>query len=135
MSKELTRRQLADVIAGLVAKNKDPRKLAREIADYLVHHKQTADLDNILRLVQAQRQNAGIVETDVTTAFPMNAAVKQQVTKLIRQQYPDAKQTILNQEVQPEVLSGLRLRTVDKSLEATARGKLDQLMSSNTAVA
>jgi len=76
------------------------------------------------------RARAGVIETAVTTAFPLSSQVKTEVQSLLNKEYPTAKQFILQQTVDPEVLTGIRIQTPDKQLDETARGKLDHLTRS-----
>lgn len=121
------RTELATAIASLLAETKNPKELSKAIAAYLVSEHQTKDLDAILRDVMTARANNGIIEAQLTTAFPLSSAVKADVNKLLKQEYPTAKQLVYQETVRPEVLSGIKIQTPDKQLDETARGKLDQL--------
>jgi F0F1-type ATP synthase delta subunit len=121
------RTEVAAVIANLMAQDQPEAKLSQQVAAYLVDAHQTKDLDAILRDVLTARAKSGVVEADITTAFPLSSEVRAQVQKLLRQEYPDAQQFVLQESVEPEVLSGIRIQTPDRQLDETARGKLDQL--------
>lgn len=121
------RSELARVIAQLVATTKDQKQLAKAIAGYLVSEHQTRDLDAILRGVMANRQQDGTLEAEVTSAFPLSSGLQKEIKDVLRTEYPTAKQVVVNQTVKPEVLSGLKVQTLDKQLDETARGKLQQL--------
>lgn len=121
------RTELATVIAGLLDKQKASPALARQIAAYLVAEHYTKDLDVILRDVMTARAKSGTVEANVTTAFPLSSSVKTEVQQLLKQEYPEAQQFVLQSTVDPEALSGVRIQTPDKQLDETARGKLENL--------
>lgn len=121
------RTELANVVAQLASKTSNQKKLAKEIASYLVKTHQTRQLDSILRNVVAVRERAGIVEVNVTSAFPLSSSVQKAVTQIVKSEYPTAKQVVVNQALKPEVLSGIKLQTNDKQLDETARGKLEKL--------
>lgn len=123
------RTELASVIAQLLEKNKPSKQLSHQIAAYLIAEHYTKDLDVILRDVMTARAKNGTIEANVTTAFPLSSSVKTEVQKLLKQEYPAAKQFVLQSSVQPEVLSGVRIQTADKQLDETARGKLENLRS------
>lgn len=124
------RTELAQVVAELAAKSGNQKKLAKAIAHYLVSTHQTRQLDSILRGVMAAREKDGVVEVTVTSAFPLSSALQSEVTKLVKSEYPTAKKVIINSDVKPEVLSGVKLQTNDKQFDETARGKLQQLTKS-----
>lgn len=121
------RSEIAGVIAGLAAKSPNQKKLARDVATYLVKTHQTRQLDAILRKAVAIREQNGTVEVNVTSAFPLSSATQKAVTKLVKDEYPSAKDVVVNQDVKSEVLSGIKLQTNDKQLDETARGKLEKL--------
>ncbi len=123
------RTEIAAAIANLVATTKDKKALAQAIAAYLVSQHQTKELDAIMRDVMTERAKNGVIEAQLTTAFPLSSGVKQQVEKLLQTEYPDAKELVYQQQVRPEVLSGIKIQTPDKQLDETARGKLNQLTS------
>ena len=121
------RTEIAAVITNLMAQDQPEAKLSQQVAAYLVDAHQTKDLDVILRDVLTARAKSGVIEADVTTAFPLSSGVRTEVQKLLKQEYPDATQFVLQESVEPDVLSGIRIQTPDKQLDETARGKLDQL--------
>lgn len=127
MSSKVKRAELAAAIANLVSTTKDGQKLAHEIAAYLVTQHQTKDLDAIMRDVMTARAKNGVIEAQLTTAFPLSSGVKSEVEKLLKHEYPTAKQMVYHHSQRPEVLSGIKIQTPDKQLDETARGKLDQL--------
>lgn len=121
------RTELATVIASLLDKHKPSKELSHQIAAYLVSEHHTKDLDVILRDVMTARAKNGVVEANVTTAFPLSSSVKTEVQKLLKQEYPDAKQFVLQSSVDPDALSGIKIQTADKQLDETARGKLENI--------
>lgn len=124
---KLKRGELAQVIADLIDSSKDEKKLAKSIATYLVEEKQSADLDSLLRSVMSIRQKRGTIEVSATTAYALTPQVEKDVKALVARAYSKTDKVIVYSDVEPTVLSGVRLQTVDKQLDATARGKLDQL--------
>ena len=124
---KLTRRQLSLIIAELVDNSKDEKKLARDIAQFLVQEQQTGDLDSLMRAVMAERQRTGTVEAEVTSAFDLSPAVKKDIQTTLKAQYPKSKNVVIHSTLNREVLAGVRIQTVDKQLDTTARAKLDQL--------
>ncbi len=127
MTTAVQRNQLARVIADMMKQPASSKSLARQIAAYLVQEHQTKELDLILRDVLTARARDGVIEANLTTAFPLSTSVKTEVKQLLKQEYPAAKQFVLDEVVEPEMLSGLKVQTADKQLDQTARGKLDKL--------
>ena len=125
---KVKRTDLAAAITGMLKNTKDTKALAKEIAAYLVSNHQTKDLDGIMRDVMTERAKDGVIEAQLTTAFPLSSGVKAEIDTLLKQEYPNAKQLVYQENVRPEVLSGIKIQTPDKQLDETARGKLDQLI-------
>jgi len=124
------RLELAGVIAKMLDSTKDSKQLATQIAGYLLDEHQTKDVEAIMRDVMTTRARTGVIETAVTTAFPLSSQVKSEVQALLTKEYPTAKQFVLQQTVDPDVLTGIRIQTPDKQLDETARGKLENLTRS-----
>ncbi|MDQ5972040.1 MAG: F-type H+-transporting ATPase subunit delta [Patescibacteria group bacterium] len=127
MATATQRTELARVIATMMQKQASSKQLARQIAAYLVQEHQTKDLDLILRDVLTARARDGVIEANLTTAFPLSAGVKAEVKQLLKNEYPAAKQFVLDETVEPQVLSGIKVQTADKQLDQTAQAKLDKL--------
>lgn len=122
-----TRQQLAVTIAEKTLDINDEKKLSQEIAAYLLAEHNTADLSSIIRDVIAYRAERGIVEATVVSAHALSASVKQEIEKLLRVHYPNAKGFLLNERVDENVVGGLRLEMVDQQLDFTVRSKLNTL--------
>jgi F0F1-type ATP synthase delta subunit len=103
------RTEVAAVIANLMAQDQPEAKLSQQVAAYLVDAHQTKDLDAILRDVLTARAKSGVVEADITTAFPLSSEVRAQVQKLLRQEYPDAQQFVLQESVELDQLTRNRI--------------------------
>lgn len=123
----VARTELAGVIADLLDKSRSSAGLAKEVAAYLVATHQTKELDQLMHDVMTARAKRGIIDADVTTAFPLSQSVQTEVQQLLRQEYPKAQRLVVNSTVDPTVLSGLKVQTADKQLDETARGKLHRL--------
>lgn len=125
---KLKRTQLATVLANYIANSKaTPNQLARQIAAYLIDSHQIGQADVVMKDVMSLRAKQGIVEAQVTSAFPINQSLANKVEALLQAQYPQAKQINLQPVIDPQVLSGIAINTIDKQYDATARGKLTQL--------
>jgi F0F1-type ATP synthase delta subunit len=93
----------------LAAQLSDPN-IAEEIAAYLIAEKRTAELDSLVRdLAQYRADNEGIVEVEVVSAHPIDSTAKTQIKAKITTLYPSAKQIIITERHDPEVLGGIRL--------------------------
>lgn len=123
----IKRTELAKIINKLISRSSNQKELAREIAGYLVSTHQIGQAEAILRNIESLRAKDGLIEANVTTAFPLTATLAKQVEATLRAEYSGAKQIILDNQVDPTVLSGVAVETIDKQMDQTARGKLLKL--------
>ncbi len=123
----ITRGELANVLATLVSETKDQSTLAKRIAAFLVETHQTRELEQLMRDVRSLREKQGQVEATITSAFPLSSDAKRQIEDLLANHYPSGSTFIINEEVNPEVLSGIKIKSSEKQLDETARGKLRRL--------
>lgn len=127
MSGSSQQRQLARVIADMAGKTSDSPALAKQIAAYLVSGRQTHNLNKILRQVSDIRRASGVLDVNVSSAFPLSSKLKSEVEAIMRKEYPKVSRVIIHEEVNPRLLSGIIIKTHDKLLDETARSKLKQL--------
>lgn len=116
----LSKSQLAEVIVRLSDKHTS-KKLAKEVAAYLISQRRTNELEGIMREVRRIRENQGIIEVDVTTAFPASSNVKQQIKAMLGN-----KDVMLNEIVDKNVIGGVRVETNDTYLDLTVRNRLER---------
>ncbi len=116
------RKDIARAIVSLSDK-KSQKQLSAMLASYLVENRRTSELDSIMREVMRQREEGnGAVEVTATSAFKLNEATKKAVSELM-----GAKNTIINEVINTEMLGGVRLETSEKQLDLTVRNRLDRL--------
>ncbi len=121
---KVTRKQLAATIAGQIGKLPE-RKLAKSIAAYLIAERQTKDIESLLRDVKKLRaERQGLVEADVTSAFPLSSSIKREIKKIL-----EADKLLLNEIIDKNVLGGVRVESNDLLLDLTVRSRLNQLKS------
>jgi F0F1-type ATP synthase delta subunit len=110
----------------LAAQLSEPN-IAEEIAAYLIAEKRTAELDSLVRdLAQYRADNEGTVEVEAVSAHPIDSAAKAQIKTKVSTLYPSAKQIIITERHDPEVLGGIRLELANQQLDLSARAKLNR---------
>jgi F0F1-type ATP synthase delta subunit len=120
------RTKIADVIAGKTLSSGVSKKLAREVAAYLLETKRADELNSILRDVQLNWVSHGIVEVQTVSAFPVNSEVEKDIKNVIRKLYPDAKKIILSERRDPAMIGGVRLEFADQQLDLSIESKLNK---------
>lgn len=125
---KLNRRKLAEEIAKRLANGESTANLSREVAAYLVDAGKTSELNSLLRDVAVIRaEQNGIIELTAESAFALSPEQSSQIENLAKKQYPQAKQVIIHNQQNPEVIGGVSLSMPSASLDLSIRGKLNKL--------
>ena len=122
-------------IAHIVADRslKGDKRLAREVAAYLLDERRVNDLDSVLRDVQADWAQQGHVEVLAASAHDLNAATLAEVKRQMKALYPNAQQIIVTPVHDPAVIGGVRLRLADRQLDLSVEAKLNRFKQLTTA--
>jgi F0F1-type ATP synthase delta subunit len=120
------RTRIAHTIADKTLKGGSTKRLSREIAAYLLAERRVSELDSVLRDVQADWAEAGHVEVIATSAHPLTASVKVDITKQIKALYPAAKRIIVTEAHDAEIIGGVRLSLANQQLDLSVEAKLNK---------
>lgn len=120
------RTKIASTIADRTLKGGSSAGLAKEVAAYLLAEGRVGELDSVLRDVQADWAKAGYVEVLAASAFPLSADVRTNITKQVKSIYPDAKQVIVTEVPDPQVIGGVRLSLANQQLDLSVEAKLNK---------
>jgi len=121
-----SRLDLAAVIAERTLSHHDMAGLKHSVAAYMLEENIAPDLDSLMRDVLNYRAKYGHVEATVVSAYPLTELVRKDVMTAIKSEYPLAKNIILNQRVDPDVVGGLRIELVNEELDLTVQAKLNK---------
>lgn len=111
------RTRIAGVVADRTLKSGASQQLSRELAAYLLAERRTGELDSILRDVRADWAKAGYVEVVARSAHQLSDAVRADIERQAQSLYPAAKQIVVSQVLDPEVIGGVRLTIIDRQLD------------------
>jgi F0F1-type ATP synthase delta subunit len=120
------RTRIASLVAEQTLKGAPTKKLSRQVAAYLLEEGRVSELDSILRDVQADWAAAGIVEVIAASAYPISSSVSSQIKAIVKQIYPNAKQIIVSEVIDSEVIGGVRLSMPGKQLDMSVEAKLNK---------
>jgi F0F1-type ATP synthase delta subunit len=123
---KVSRLKIARVISNETLKQFDSKKLAKEIAAYLLSEDRIDELDSVIRDVVAYRAEAGLVEANVSSAHDLDALLKKEVSQLVRTIKPQAKQVVINVEKSPSLIGGIKMNLANEQLDLSIRAKLNQ---------
>lgn len=121
----ITRHHIAEVIGERTLGVSDPARLAREIAAYLLSENLTYELESLVRDVMEYRMKKGVIEAKLVSAHALGREVEADVRKILHDEYPNAKQIRIDQELEPETVGGVRIELPNEQLDLTVRSKLN----------
>lgn len=120
-----TNKQLADVVYQQLQKY-PADSVAKNVAQFLVSEKRTADLPKIMREVASLRlQKEGIEEVQMTSAFPLDKALQKQILNEI-----NISKCIVNETIDKDVIGGVRIESNDTVFDLSVRSRLQKLKAS-----
>jgi F0F1-type ATP synthase delta subunit len=130
---KLSRRLLAKTAVRLLREQPaNQAKIAQALAAYLVMHKQASQLAALMRDIHRELlATEQSLYAEVVSAFPLEAATRVEIEKYL-QSATGARAVQLSESIQPDLLSGIILRTADYELDTSAQYKLKQLVSPRT---
>ena len=121
-----SRTRLAGTIADRTLKSGVDKKLAQEIAAYLLSEGRVSELNSVLRDVQTDWAKAGYVEVLAASAYALSSEVKANITKRVLALFPAAKQIVVTEVHDPSVVGGVRLNLANQQLDLSIRSKLNR---------
>ncbi len=128
-----SRTRLARLVADQTLKNGVSKRFDREIAAYLLSEGRVNELDSLLRDVQNDWAEAGHVEVMAHSAYPLTAAIRADIRREVKKVHPGAKQIVINEVVDPNVVGGVRLNLPNRQLDLSIRSKLNRFKQSVSA--
>jgi len=123
---KISRTRLATIIAQKAAQPVSTKALSQEVAAYLLAEGRTGELDSIMRDVMQYRANHGIVEVIATDAHPISDTIRRNISDVVRAQFPQAKQIIVSEELDPTIIGGVQLELANQQLDLSVRAKLNR---------
>ena len=120
------RRDIAKVLAEQTLGRINSKTFSEQIAAYLLAERRTADLEPLLRDIMEYRAEHGIIEVIAVSAHALTDTVRIDITKQVKTHFPDAKQIIISEELDPTVVGGVRLEFPAQQLDLTVRAKLSR---------
>lgn len=124
MAQRLSRRKIAEHAASKLVSGVASKKVLKEVAAYLVETRRTREMELVVRDIEAALAEKGIVVADVTSARPLSAQLKGEVSKLV-----GTKNVQLRETIDETVLGGMRVTVPGKRFDGTVRRKLTVLKS------
>lgn len=122
---KLPRHELAEVLAERLL-GLPEKRLAQEVAAYLLAEHRTGELDSLLRDIIQYRADHGVVEVIAVSAHELSGVVRRDIESRVRELYPSAKHIIISEERDPALIGGVRIELANEQLDLSIRNKLNK---------
>lgn len=126
MAIRLSRRIITSYIAGELAAGKETTLLINQLAAFLIESGRTKELELIVRDIEYELKNQGIVLARVTSAFDLATATQTAITHLIKK-HTSAQTIELQQFIDPTVLGGVKIDLPGLQMDMTIGHRLTTL--------
>lgn len=126
MPGRLSRRSMAEYMAISLIEGQSKKKLFQQLAGYLVDTKRTNELDLIIRDIEFQLSEKGIVQASVISAFELTNETKKALTTFVKAK-TKADHVSLSNMVDPTVLGGVKITVPGRELDQTIAHQLTVL--------
>lgn len=123
----ISRPDLAAVIAERTMHMTDQNDIVQAVAAYLLDEGRTEDVSSLMRDVARVRAEHGLVEATVVSAYELNAGALSEVRGALKSEYPNAKSFVINKQIDPTLVGGLRIEMGGEELDLSVRAKLNTL--------
>ena len=101
--------------------------VVRVVAAYLLDEGRTEDVSSLMRDVAKVRAQHGLIEATVVSAYALDSGAMQEVKGALKSEYPNAKNFVINKQIDPTLVGGLRIEMAGEELDLSIRAKLNTL--------
>lgn len=124
--KKVSRREIAKTVTKQLIEGKDPKRVALEVAAYLVEHKAVNQLHMVVGDIAAElMRQTGHVPAEVVSAFSLDAEGRTKLESFIMQA-TNATSVELTITEDKSLLGGVVIKTPGHEYDASVRRKLNQ---------
>lgn len=126
MSTRLSRRKITEYAASQIISGADVGTITSQLAAFLIDSRRTGEADLIIRDIEYQLAERGLVLASVVSAYALSKATAQAITKMVKNT-AHAKTVELQQFIDPSVLGGVRIDIPGRQLDGTVSRRLSLL--------
>lgn len=123
----LSRRKLAQRVTARLRAGDATSAVLRELAAYLIDSKRTSEANLVVRDIESQLADGGVVIGTAVSARPLSDQARKDVDTLIKHHYGATSQVVLRERVEPGLIGGIRLELPGRQLDASVKAKLEKL--------
>ncbi|HET7673523.1 MAG TPA: F0F1 ATP synthase subunit delta [Candidatus Saccharimonadales bacterium] len=127
------RHKIAEFLAErTLRQDVDTKALSQEIAAFLLETGRTGELTSLSRDIMQKRAQKGVVEVTAVSAHKLTAQLGKEIKDKIRAFYPEAKEIVINEVTEPNMIGGVRLELANQQLDLTVRSRLNRFKQLTT---
>ena len=123
MISRISRRKIASYIAQQLIDGHSQTATIKHLAAFLIDNRRTKEVQLVVRDIEFELQNRGVILAEVTTASALTEATRAEIVKLVGS-HADPGKIQLRQFVDPDVIGGVRIDIPGKRLDATIARRL-----------
>jgi F-type H+-transporting ATPase subunit delta len=123
MPSRLSRRKIASYVAERLLDGSSQTATIKQLAAYLIDNRRTKEVELIVRDIEFELQNRGVILAEVTTVSALTEATRKQIERLVGE-HADPGKIQLRQFIDPDVIGGVRIDIPGKRLDATIARRL-----------
>lgn len=123
MARKLSRRDLSQYAARQLVDGASQKKIARQLAAYLIENRRTNELSVIIRDINAYLTELGHVSGTVTTAHELSESTAKAIEAYAKDK-TGASHVSLDRIVDESVLGGIKLELPGRELDTTIGRRL-----------
>lgn len=124
---KLSRRKLAINAAARLSDGEAKKTVLRDLAAYLIDSGRKSEASLIVRDVESMLMNNGTAIGTVTSARPLTAGALKTIESFIKLNDSNIKQVLLREQVDAELIGGMKLELPGMQLDASVKAKLDRV--------
>ena len=120
------RSNLAEYIVASVEDNMNSKKLAKNVAEYLLDTRKASELESVLRDVVNLRAAKGFVEVDAYSTHKLSDSAIKDIKTTVKNHYDNTKTVVVNNLIDEDLVVGVKLYIGSDRLDLSIKNKLNK---------
>ena len=120
------RSNLAEYIVASVEDNMNSKKLAKNVAEYLLDTRKASELESVLRDVVNLRAAKGFVEVDAYSTHKLSDSAIKDIKTTVKNHYDNTKTVVVNNLIDEDLVGGVKLYIGSDRLDLSIKNKLNK---------
>ena len=125
---KIPRTRIAKYTALQLLGGKADKKLIRQVAALMIESKRVNEVELLVKDIAKELAKAGHVSAEVVSARELSAQLKKEISTFVKNQ-EKADYVNIDESIDSSLLGGVIIRTPEREMDVSLRGKLDRLRS------